>query len=202
MLEVLRLAETGYEGQYIINTADAYRGCAVYFTGVKDATAGSYYCNLPATTAQARLVDGLVTTYSLLDTGSDTADAVDKLTKGSRVVVCKGDGLFKVSGNAVVSTSWATQYWLGDNLATAAQHITTAVGKHAFVGLVSGELGRWSATAADGFGAAGRQDATASQIWGPQVRVLNVVGSTAKGVEITIDVDWNRRGVVAGTHPV
>lgn len=201
-ITVVKLAETGYEGQYIIDTADAYRGCAVYVSGIN--SDGVYKVNIPSSSALAARCEGIVTKYYLNDTGSDTADAVDKLTKGSRVVVLRGPGIFKITGGAVDGVQWSSAYWLGGNLATAAQRVATAQMKHAFISLQTGKLGRWTASSINNltkWGKANIVSHTASQYFGPRFKVLDLIGSTSKGISLMIDVDWNRFGQVAYTPP-
>ena len=202
-VQVLKLAETNYEGEYIIDTADAYRGCAVWISGI--ASDGKYKVNLPASSAQTWRCEGIVTQYTMSDTGSDTADAIDKLAKGSRVVVLRGPGLFKLSGGCVVHTAWATQYFPGANLPTA-QSISTVFPKHAFISVRTGKLGRWVATShfvETGWGkttASANIGYTAGSYYGPKFKVTELIGSTGKGVFLKMDVDWNRVGQINYTQ--
>jgi hypothetical protein len=199
-IQVLKALEQNFEGEYIIDTADAYRGCAVWVSGIT--SDGKYKVNLPASSAQTWRCDGIVTQYYLNETGSDTADAVDKLAKGSRVVVLRGPGIYKISGNAVVHTAWATQYFPGANLPTA-QSVSTVFPKHAFISVRTGQLGRWVATASfveTGWGKAGPNVATASKYYGPKFRVLELIGATTKGVFLKMDVDFHRVGQINYTQ--
>ena len=107
MLEILKANDENFNGSYKINTADAYRGAPVYISGK---SGRDWYVNLPATSAQAKLFAGIVNQYPMIQTGSDTADATDKLVKGSRVVVLTGECEIKVNGGCVHQPTWS-KYW-------------------------------------------------------------------------------------------
>lgn len=194
-VEVLQLAETGYEG-YKIATADAYRGCAVYTSGYS--TTGDWmYCNIPLSSANAKLCDGIVTYHPLVETGSDTADSIDLIGLNSWVVVMKGSGKFKISGGAL-DTSWlaaAGNYWAtGLPDGSTPRYEATAPGNYAWISAISGAGGQWSASSINTSILAGNQ-ATANSYWGPRFKIMQLVGDTTLGVEVTLDVDWNRIGL-------
>jgi len=189
MLEILKAKDENFNGSYKINTADAYRGAPVYISGK---SGSDWYVNLPATSAQAKLFAGIVNQYPMIQTGSDTADATDKLVKGSRVVVLTGECEIKVNGGCVHQPTWS-KYWLGDNLATAAQYIATAFWRNAYIGAKTGYVGKWVGTSAftyTGFAATAIVAwTTAAAYFGSKVKVLELVGSTSTGIYLRLDVN-------------
>ena len=190
-VDLLTVDHERINGFYKINTSLAYRGCAAYVSGV---TSGVWYVALPTTSAHVKLCRGIVTQWPLVETGADTSDAVDKLAKNSRVCYVEGPVEARVYGNSVYSALWSSVYWtggLGNDMAVNA----TANWKPAYISIKAGHCGTWVSTSRADL--SGMTTSTTAIISGSKVKVLELTGSSSKGCELRIDVDWNRNEFIA-----
>lgn len=198
-IEVMKCEETDFVGEYIIDTSYAYRGSVVYVSGW-DTTYNRAKVGLVASSANSKVALGLVHQLPMVNTGSDTADAVDKLAKNSKVVVLK-KGVFKVWGGCVVPTTFSAIYSTSGLGATGgASSYSGAYWGRAYPSIrATHRAGSWVATSA----AAETGFVVGTSAWGNRARIVDLTmfhTTTGRPVYLTLDVDFNRSGLtlVAG----
>lgn len=195
-IEVMKAEETDFNGDFIIATSEAYRGCGVYVSGW-DSTYNFAKVDLIGSSANAKVAVGLVHQLPMVNTGADTADAVDKLTKNTKVVVLQ-KGTFRVWGNAIVATSFTTLYRPSAAFGAVTDPnvlVASAYYKNAYPSIKANQKGRWTCTSAAAD--CGYTSGTSLAYFGNKAKVLELVSHTSptgNNTFVVLDVDFTRTG--------
>lgn len=191
-IDLLTVDYNRINGMYKINTSLAYRGCAAYVSGV---TSEVWYVALPTTSAHVKLCKGVVMQWPLVETGADTSDAIDKLAKNSRVCYVEGPAKVRLYGNALAPIIWASAYWGGNTFKSTVQSVATATWKNAYISIKAGHCGKWTATClASETGITAGSNGVVNNYIGAQAKIIELTGSSSRGAELQLDIDWDRHG--------